>query len=112
MKNKVSIDKETLNFIITTIISKISPEKIFLFGSYANGVPTNDSDLDILIVMDTKLPQYKRSAPIKLLFNPYPCPMDILVYIRDEFDGYRSVKNHIIHEVETTGKLLYEREIN
>jgi len=32
------------------IAKELNPEKIILFGSYAYGTPTEDSDLDICVV--------------------------------------------------------------
>jgi uncharacterized protein len=80
-----------------------------LFGSYAAGQPTPDSDLDLLIVMDTDLPKHKRATPLKLLFRPMPCSMDILVYTPEEIDYWNGTVNHIITTVFQTGTALYER---
>jgi len=38
-----------LDLIIATIKTNTTPESIYLFGSYANGVPNNDSDIDIYL---------------------------------------------------------------
>jgi predicted nucleotidyltransferase len=103
------ISDEVIDHIVRTISSIFSPYKIILFGSYANGMPTQDSDLDLLIVMRTQLPSYKRAVPIKLCFNPYPCSMDILVFTPEEIEYWNGTPNHIITEAFSTGKVLYER---
>jgi len=54
--------------------------KILLFGSYAEGMATEDSDLDLIVIMESGLPRYKRSTSIRSLFWPPKIPMDILVY--------------------------------
>ena len=48
------IDQKTINEIRDLIVETYQPEKIILFGSYANGNPTDDSDLDLLIVVETE----------------------------------------------------------
>lgn len=50
---------------IKRIIEQFHPEKIILFGSYAYGQPTTDSDIDLLVVMDTDMKPYERSVPIR-----------------------------------------------
>jgi predicted nucleotidyltransferase len=43
--------QEQIEEIIKRMVSNIKPEKIILFGSYAYGTPTEDSDLDLLVVI-------------------------------------------------------------
>ncbi len=103
------IPQETIDGVIQTITTRFSPEKILLFGSYANGRPTPDSDLDLLIVMETDRPRNKRATPIRLLFQPTPCSMDVLVFTPDEVMYWNGTVNHIITEAFQTGKVLYDR---
>ena len=103
------IQSETINGVVRAIVDNFAPEKIILFGSYVNDNPSIDSDLDLLIVMESNLPKHKRSVPIKMLFNPLPCAMDILVYTPDEVNYWEGTVNHIITEAFKTGRVLYER---
>ena len=103
------IPQETIDVIIRSIAERFSPHKIIMFGSYATGRPTPDSDLDLFLVMDTDLPRYKRATPIRLLFQPTPCAMDILVYTPEEVARWNGTTNHIIAEVLRSGKTVYER---
>ncbi|MFQ5612593.1 MAG: nucleotidyltransferase domain-containing protein, partial [Anaerolineae bacterium] len=73
------LSQEDIDNIINTIVRHYRPDKIILFGSYAQGNPTEDSDLDLLVIKDSDLPRYKRAREIHKLFNPYPVAMDILV---------------------------------
>ena len=45
---------ELIAGIVQKIVDGVSPEKIILFGSYAYGNPTADSDLDLLVIMETQ----------------------------------------------------------
>ena len=103
------IAPDTINAIVGEIVDRFSPERIIIFGSYASGKPTPDSDLDLLVVMDTELPRHKRSVPITLAFRPMPCAMDILVYTPEEVVEWNGTVNHIITEVFNSGKVVYER---
>ena len=103
------IDPETIDGVAKAIVENFHPEKIILFGSYASGNPTPDSDLDFLMVMDSDQPRYKRSHPLQLMFRPYPCAMDILVYTPQEVNKWNGVINHIVTIAHKTGRILYDR---
>jgi predicted nucleotidyltransferase len=103
------IPPETIGVIIRSIAERFSPHKIILFGSYATDHPTPNSDLDLFLIMDTDLPRYKRATAIRLLFQPSPCAMDILVYTPEEVARWNGTTNHIITEVLRNGKTVYER---
>ena len=102
------ITEETIQRVVNTIAGKMNPQKIVLFGSAAHGEAGPDSDLDLLLIMESDLPRYKRAAPIHLLFRPYPCPMDFLVYTPTEIERYNGVTNHIVTEALTYGRTVYE----
>ena len=100
-----------INNIINTIVIGYDPEKIILFGSYAKGNPNENSDIDILIISKTDTPYTQRPRSIRRLFNPYPAPMDILVYTPDEFDKYSQMINGITYFANKEGKVVYERPL-
>lgn len=102
------IPQETIEGVIAAITSKFNPRKILLFGSYASGNPTPDSDLDLLVVMDTDRPKNKRSTPTRLLLQPMPCSMDVLVFTLEEVAYWNGTVNHIITEAFQMGKVLYD----
>ena len=103
------IAPETIDGVAKAIAENFHPEKIILFGSYALGTPTPDSDLDFLVVMNTDQPRNKRSVPIRLMFSPVPCAMDILVYTPDEIEKWNGVTNHIVTEAFLDGRVVYDR---
>jgi uncharacterized protein len=101
------ISKAEIKQITQTIVSSYNPDKIILFGSYASGTATHDSDLDLLIIKDTSLPGYQRSREIQRLFNPYLWPMDIIVYSNSEIEKWKNIKTSFIYEVLNNGIVLY-----
>lgn len=96
--------------IVESIVKQIAetyrPQKIILFGSYACGTQTNDSDIDLLIVKDTQEDFLTRIRNVRknLLC---PLPLDILVYTTDEINKLKDrwFINNIINE----GVVVYER---
>ncbi|GBU24281.1 hypothetical protein R83H12_00909 [Fibrobacteria bacterium R8-3-H12] len=101
---------------MTERLKELKPYKVILFGSYANGNPTMDSDLDVLVILDSDdfvnsfKEKIERKMPISkiLLEINYQIAMDILVYSRAEFECLKERNNFFIKEIETSGKVLYE----
>ena len=103
----------TLNQIqkfVIEIAEGYQPDKIYLFGSYANNTATPDSDIDLFIIKNTNLKKAQRNIEVRAAIKTYPyIGMDIIVYTPDELQsGMKDVVN-IGKEAIKTGKLLYER---
>lgn len=103
------LDDAMIDAIVRRIAAHCAPERILMFGSQVTGQATAESDLDLLVIMPSDLPRHRRAVPIRRLFHPAPCPMDILVYTPDEVDYWMGTANHIVTAAIQTGKLLYER---
>ena len=102
------IEKE-INIILDTIVEKLSPLKIILFGSYAYGEPTIDSDIDLLVIVEKhKLPRYKRARELrKSLWGKSFIPKDILIYTIDEIEKWKNVKESFVASILEKGKIIY-----
>ena len=101
---------EALPEVVQRIVQTLHPEKIVLFGSYADGTPTSDSDVDLLIVMETTAPPVERYLAVSRLLRPRPFPVDILVKRPDEIQSALEAGDFFIREVLSRGQVLYERE--
>ena len=96
---------------IRQIVQKLQPEQIVLFGSYAYGEPTRDSDVDLLVVMNTRISSpTKRYLRVSRLLRPRPFPVDILVKTPDEIRRALISGDFFIKEILSRGRVLYERE--
>lgn len=101
---------ETLPGAIERIVSELKPEKIILFGSYAYGDPTPDSDVDLLVIMKTKAKEIDRYVAVSNLLYPRQFPVDILVKTPNEIKEASHKKgNFFLREILTKGKVIYER---
>ena len=85
------------------------PERIVLFGSRATGDATEDSDIDLLVVAETRLPPRERFEVARRLAAHFPASFDIIVKTPEEYVRSRSVVNHIVYFADKYGKVLYER---
>ena len=100
---------ETLPKAVRRIARTLRPARIILFGSYAYGTPTQDSDVDLLVVMNTTASSKDRSWAVSRLLMPRPFPVDILVRTPKEVKQALDKRDFFIHEILTQGKVLYER---
>jgi len=102
------------NMIIKKITDKIKkvvdPEKIILFGSYAIGKQKKESDLDILIIMNSSLPRYKRSVPVYKALAGVLISKDIIVYTPEEVEDWKDVPQAFVTTAISKGKVLYEKK--
>jgi predicted nucleotidyltransferase len=103
------VTKGALNEIIRRIVGGLRPEKIILFGSYGYGSPTNDSDVDLLVIMETSDRPADRYLAVSRLIRPRPFPLDILVKTPAEMSQALEKGDFFIREIVTKGQTLYER---
>src|SRR3989338_2991477 len=101
------IDEKTINSLAQEIRARVNPKKIILFGSYAWGRPTEDSDIYLFIIMDSDLRRDERAQRISGLFPHRVFPLDIIAYTPSELELSLKRGNFFIEEVITKGKVLY-----
>ncbi len=104
------VDHRLIEELVRRIVEAVHPEKIILFGSYAYGKPNEESDIDILVVMRSNLPRYKRSIPIYRVLADLLIPMDVLVYTPQEIEAWKDVPQAFITTVLRRGKAIYEKK--
>lgn len=104
------VDDSLLQEVVKRIVEAVDPDKIILFGSYAYGKPHEGSDLDILVVMESDLPRYKRSVPIYRALAGLLIPKDVLVYTPQEIEAWKDVPQAFITSIVKKGRVIYEKE--
>ncbi len=100
---------ETLPPAIERLIREVDPEKIILFGSYAYGNPTPDSDVDLLVIMETEARRIERYLAVSRLLYPRRFPVDIIVKTPSEVREALEKKDAFLCEIIEKGIVLYER---
>ncbi len=94
--------------IVRRLVSALSPERIYLFGSQARGDAGLDSDYDFLVVVRTSpLPRYRRDQAAFEALLGVGVAKDVLVLTHDEFERQRTVVCSLPATVEREGMLLY-----
>jgi len=90
------------------VVEKFDPEKIILFGSYAYGKPTLQSDVDLLIIVDTNESTLKLSSEIALSLE-HSFPLDIIVKTPGQIKSRLQKGDFFIEDIINLGKVIYER---
>jgi len=104
---KANVTLDDIKAIVEQIVSRFHPEKVILFGSYAHGEPTADSDVDLLIVMETEENPLRTAGRIAATVD-HPFAMDILV-LRPAYLAESLAENALFEtEVMAEGVVLYE----
>lgn len=99
--------QEQINNVVSKIVQSVNPTKVILFGSYANGQPNENSDLDLLIIKNTDNPLNKRASEIRQYLRGIKIPMDILVYTENEYKEQLNSKYSLLSNIVEKGKVLY-----
>ena len=100
---------KTLPQAVKKIVEMLKPEKIILFGSYAYGNPTPDSDVDLLVIMKSRKSIKECRLAISRLLIPRPFPVDIIVKKPKEIAYALKTNSVFTKEIYTKGIVLYER---
>lgn len=89
------------------IARRFQPERIILFGSYAYGTPTEDSDIDLLVVLPFEGRRAKKSIEIQSAIR-VEFPMDLIPITPERLKHRIEIEDFFLREVVEKGKVLYE----
>lgn len=95
--------------IVDRIVKVYKPKKVILLGSYAYGEPTEDSDIDLLIIKNTDKRPIDRWVEVKRLLrdNSRTLPVSPLVYTEKEIEERVAMKDFFVEEILEKGEVLY-----
>jgi predicted nucleotidyltransferase len=93
--------------VVQQIVERFRPQRVILFGSYAGGTPTADSDVDLLVTMETPLPNVEQAVAIRRAVD-FPFPTDLLVRTPQQIAERLALGDVFLREVLTRGIVLYE----
>lgn len=107
-----AILEESLEDIKQRLVKELDPQQIILFGSHAYGQPDADSDVDLLIVMNSHERPVARAARVSRLLRPRPFPIDILVRTPEEIRYRLEIGDQFMREIVERGRILYDQRIS
>jgi predicted nucleotidyltransferase len=103
------VTEEILAEIVRRIVTTLHPERVILFGSYAYGTPSDHSDVDFLVILETDARPADRYLAVSRLIRPRPFPLDFVVKTPDEITQALVKGDSFICEIVTQGRVLYAR---
>jgi predicted nucleotidyltransferase len=95
--------------IIQSIAKKYQPQQIIAYGSVVQGKTKPTSDLDLVIIKNTKKQFYDRIHSVNQTFKP-SIPTDIVVYTPKEFKDVSTWNYFIQQEVLKKGQVVYDNQ--
>lgn len=104
------IDAKTIEEVKNRLVTLYNPDEIYLFGSYAWGKPDEDSDLDLLVVVE----QYKEDRYHDLVeghraLSGLHISKDLLLYDKAFFDSAVKDKTTFCYKIKQKGKKIYAK---
>jgi len=102
------ISQHVIEDTVRQIVQKFRPERIILFGSYAYGQPRQESDVDLLVVMDTSLTETEQAVRICQAIE-YHFGLDLIVRTPATMARRLALGDPFLREVVGKGKVLHGR---
>ena len=103
------VSMESIQELSRRIAAEFRPQRIVLFGSYASGEPTPDSDVDLLIIMPFEGKSVPISVEMRLRLRP-TFPVDLIVRTPETVQQRLEIGDAFMGDILRTGKVLYEAD--
>lgn len=94
------IDKAIRTLLAAAPVSS----QVILFGSYAKGHATEESDLDFLVVEPTLKSRRQEMVRLRQALRPLGIPVDVLVVSRAVFEAWKDLPNNVVSEAAREGR--------
>lgn len=103
------VTNDMLSEITRRITTQTNADQVILFGSYAWGNGSEDSDLDLLVIVpDSQEPAHRRAAHIHRILRGIPVSCDVLVRTHDEVAKFNRTRSSLLYRALTEGKRLHD----
>jgi predicted nucleotidyltransferase len=95
-----TIPRTLLDEVVRRPTQEFDPEQILLFGSHAWGTPTEDSDIDLpVIVRESDARPAQRSSLAHRCLRGLSAPMDVIVKTLEEMRRFGKVPASLEAEI-------------
>jgi uncharacterized protein len=106
MGGAAMVTPEEIRSLTDRIVSAYRPERVVLFGSYASGMPREDSDVDLLVVMPYEGNALRKAAEIARDIDT-PFAIDLIVRSPEELRQRLGWNDRFLRDIVEKGRVLY-----
>lgn len=92
---------------VRRLVQEFHPKQVVLFGSYARGTPTPDSDVDLLVVIRDGGDPLAKAGEIRSRL-PRRFPLDLIVRDPETLRWRIDQHDWFLKEITEEGKVLHE----
>ena len=93
--------------VVSKIVATINPDKIILFGSYARGDASPDSDIDVLVIKSGVENMRQAAQQIYRALHGIRAPVDVIVETPEHLEKHQNVPGLIYKRALTEGVVVY-----
>lgn len=106
--DQVQVTMDDIQKVVDRLVHAANPRRIILFGSYARGEQTHDSDIDIMVIEDTVKHQGMEMVRLRKAAGRIApgVGIDILVYPTEKIQD--PVPGTVVFQALSEGTILYE----
>lgn len=110
MQKELKTVPKVIKNMVEKLVAEYAPQKVILFGSYGCGSPGPDSDIDFLIIKETKERFIDRWVEVQRILTGMhrSTPVETLVLTPQEVENRLSIGDQFIIEIMEKGKVLYD----
>ncbi|MCC6579512.1 MAG: nucleotidyltransferase domain-containing protein [Phycisphaeraceae bacterium] len=101
------VAEQTIREYVGRLVERFHPKQVVLFGSYALGTATSDSDVDLLVVMPDGGDPPAVAGRIRATL-PRSFPLDLIVRDPDVLSSRIERKDWFLREILEQGVILHE----
>lgn len=101
------VSRREIRSFVDHVVREFRPRRVILFGSYAYGRPTEDSDVDLMLIMSHQGSSAKAATRVRLAC-PRSFPMDLVVRTPAEVRRRIRMGDQFVREVTSKGIVLHE----
>lgn len=103
-----TVQSDLFDNAVERLKAEFQPEEIYLFGSHAWGTPSNDSDVDLMVIVSSSADRpIRRDQRAQACLGRLDISADVLVRTRMEVERVRNVSGSLTHDILQNGRKVY-----